>query len=98
MTVVTLSELLGARDESLRVQPRAGHAIAARLKTALGALSRGVGSRVTVLLISLLRLAHLHGLVLSGCTAFVIAAATLSATLAWFTAGAALFFLEARRR
>lgn len=95
MTTVTLAELLTHRDESLRVSPHRGRLLAGRLARWVSSAALP-GARA--LLAAVIRLLHLHGLVLSGCVALVISAATLSVTLAWFVAGAAFFFLEARRR
>lgn len=95
MTTVTLSELLTARDESLRIRPARGRLLAARIRRWGRESAFPAAARILAALVSLL---YQHGIVLSGCTAFVIAAGTISATLAWFVAGAALFFLEARRR
>lgn len=95
MSVVTLAELLTHRDESIRVSPQRGRVLAIRLARWVSAAAFPASARAIGMLLHFL---NLHGLVLSACAAFVIAAATLSVTLAWFVAGAALFFLEARRR
>lgn len=94
MTTATLSELLGVRDESLRVRPARTPALTL-LRRRIRALDLAPARRA--LLVSLLFVSR-HGLVLSGCTAVVIAAATLSTTVAWIMVGASMFFLEARRR
>lgn len=94
MTTVSLSELLSIRDDSLRVtreRRRYGALIMARLRAVdLSPVRRA-------LLVSLLFLTR-HALVLSGCAAVVTAAAMITPALGWLTTGAALFFLEARRR
>lgn len=98
MTTVTLSALLDARNESLRV-PRASGV--ARVQTVLRALSRGLRPVFAGLVIALAAVAGFtfrHGLVLAGCAALVVGAATLSITAAWVVAAGSLFFLEARRR
>jgi hypothetical protein len=96
VTTVSLAELLAGRDESLRVR---------RTPWTLRALSRlrRIDLRpalraLAVVALAVLGFASRHGLVLAGCTALVVCAATLSITAAWGTAAAALFFLEARRR
>jgi hypothetical protein len=94
MTVVTLHELLSRRDESL-VYHRPHLAGLTRLAHKIRHIDLAPTWRA--LLVSLLFVAR-HALVLGGCTAIVIAAVTVSATLGWVAAGAALFFLEARRR
>lgn len=94
MTTATLSELLSIRDESLRVRS-ARRPMFTLLVRRLRRINL-VPARAALL--TALAFVTKHGLVLSGCTALVIAAGTLSATAAWIMGGVSLFFLEARRR
>lgn len=94
MTTVSLSELLSIRDESIRVRP-AGRPLFAPLLRRLRRISL---RPARLALLAVLAFVTKHGLVLSGCAALVISAATLSVTAAWIMAGLSLFFLEARRR
>jgi len=94
MSVVTLSALLDARDESLAVR-RVRPAWISRSLRLVRAL------RWSWTLVSLLAVAGFlarHGLVLAGCAAFVIAAAIVTPVAGWVVAGVSLLFLEARRR
>lgn len=100
MTVVSLSDLLKVRDESIasmRARPRSrpfAHAFA-RLR----ALNLAPARRALALAaLWLATFASRHVLVLAGCSAFVTSAAMISPIAGWVTAGLALFFLEARRR
>lgn len=96
VTTVSLSELFAARDESLRVQRvSAWVRLAARIRRIDLAPARRL---VMLVLLNAMQFMTRHALVLCGCAAIVVGAATISITAAWITAGAALFFLEARRR
>lgn len=88
---MTLATLRRTRDESLVYRPSP----AARLRIALPRLNLAPAGRA---LLIVLTFALRHVLVVTGCCAAVIAAATLSATAAWIMVAASLFFLEARRR
>lgn len=98
MTTVTLQTLLRERDDaiaSIRTRP----SVLTRLRHRLRAID--LHRVLRPLLLAALAVAGFtsrHGLVLAGCCALVIAAATLSATAAWIMTAASLFFLEARRR
>lgn len=98
MSTATLSELMAGQRESLRARaprPSAAHRLLVRARAI--DLRPALRLALTVLA-AVLGFVNRHGIVLAACTALVIASATLSATLAWFVTGAALFFLEARRR
>jgi hypothetical protein len=96
VTTVSLAELLAARDESLRARPTP---LLARWARRLARIDLRPVWRICVMVVlHMFGFGMRHGLVLAACTAFVVGAATLSATAAWITAGAALVFLEARRR
>lgn len=98
MTTVPLSVLLRERDESLmvtRTRPSALRRAMSRARAYDWTPAR------RALLVSLLAVAGAlsrHGLVVAGLAAFVVAAATVSLTLAWVAGGAGLLFLEVRRR
>lgn len=92
MTVVTLATLMDRQRESLRIPRATGLTRLARRIRAIDLTPARRALLAVVLAVSR------HALVLGGCVAMVISAATVSATLAWITTGAALFFLEARRR
>ena len=94
MTTVSLSELLGVRDESLRVT-RERRRYAAMILARLRLIDLTPARRA--LLVSLLFLSR-HTLVLAGCAAMVISAAMITPFLGWLAAGLGFFFLEARRR
>lgn len=94
MTVVTFATLMDQQRESLRLERTTPTAIT-RLARYVRSISLAPARRA--FLVSLLFVAR-HALVLGGCAAIVISAATVSATLGWVAAGVALFFLEARRR
>jgi hypothetical protein len=96
VTTVSLAELLAARDDSLRV--RRSPLLARLLVKARRIDVRPALRALAIAAIVVFRFGVRHGLVLAACTAFVVGAATLSITAAWAVAGAALFFLEARRR
>ncbi len=102
MTVVTLGELLSARDESLRVErARLAWLSVLRRRVArvdLRRVTARVGALFAVSLLTLAGLAERHGLVLAGLAAFVVAAAMLSTVAAFIVAGVSLLFLEVRRR
>lgn len=102
MTVVTLSQLLSARDESLRVErARLAWLSALRRRVArvdLRPVTARVGAFLAAMLLALAGLAERHGLVLAGLASFVIAAAMLSTVAAFAVAGVSLLFLEVRRR
>ena len=92
VTTVSLADLFAVRDESLRVRREP-------FWSRLIARVRRIDTRPLLLTLLLtMRFVTRHGLVVGGCAAIVVGAATLSITAAWITAGAALFFLEARRR
>lgn len=98
MTTVPLSVLLRERDESLMVTRARGSALR-RVMSWIRALDWTPARKA--LLVGLLSVAGVlsrHGLVVAGLAAFVVAAATLSVTLAWVAGGAGLLFLEVRRR
>lgn len=98
MTTVPLSVLLRGRDESLMVT-RTRRPALRRALSQVRAYDWTPARRA--LLVSLLAVAGVlsrHGLVVAGLAAFVIAAATVSLTLAWAAGGAGLLFLEVRRR
>lgn len=90
MTTMTLATLRRQRNESMVYHPP----LLSRLRIALPRLTL---RPVTAGLLVILGFAVRHGLVLAGCCAAVVAAATLSATAAWIMTAASLFFLEARR-
>lgn len=103
MTVVTLGELLSARDDSLRVSARTHPAWITALRHRLARVdlrrvTARVGAMVAAALLALAGLLHRHGLVLAGLASFVVAAALLSAVAALVVAGVSLLFLEVRRR
>lgn len=91
---VTLGALLAARDASLAVRAGARMKIAAAIGVAAGQVRRLVVTLLTLTVAGLLR----HGLVLGGLAAWVWAAWSFSPLAGQIAAGAALFFLEARRR
>jgi hypothetical protein len=91
MTTMTLATLRRQRDESMVYRP----SLISRLRIALPRISLAPAGRLfLVALAFVLR----HALVVAGCAALVIGAATLSVTAAWIMTAASLFFLEARRR
>lgn len=95
---MTLSALMREQRESLAARP-ARPGILSRTVRRIRTLSLAPVRRV--LLLSVLAVATFlgrHGLVIAGCVAFVLGAAMLSIIAGVFTAGVALFFLEARRR
>lgn len=98
MTTVTLATLMQARDESLairRARPAwLSRAIARVRQVALTTVT----ARITVAALLLAGFVTRHGLVLAGLSAFVIAAALAAPIAGWVVAGAALLFLEVRRR
>lgn len=96
MTTVTLANLMRARDDSLRARPTP--LLARLLRKVRGLTLAPVWRVLAVAVLAGAGFVSRHGLVLAACTAIVVGAATLSAMAAWITAGAALFFLEARRR
>lgn len=92
MTTVSLSDLLNARDESIRIP----HARRSALRTLRIRLHAPAWLRPALILLA--TFSAEHGLVLCGCAAVVTSAAMLSIKLGWLVAGLAFFFLEARRR
>lgn len=90
MTTESLSHLIGIRDESLRVRPRA-----ARSRLRIPKISL---AWMVPLLTFIHTFIHRHALPLFGCTCIVMSAATISPALGWLAAGASFFFLELRRR
>lgn len=96
---LTLGERLKLRDASLTIKIGAIALAALRAKRLLRAASSGM-YRVIVTLVSLLAvLVSRHGLVLAGLTAFTAAAWIGAGMVAGLVVlGAALFFLEARRK
>lgn len=98
MSTATLAELMAGqrRDLASRApRPSPMALFIARLRR------MDLRPALRLALVSLLfvaRFVNRHGIVLSACTAVVIGSCTISLTLGLFTAGAALFFLEARRR
>lgn len=98
VTTVTLQALMRERDESI-ASIRAKPSALARLRHYLRAIDLRRTLRVPLLaVLTIAGFVSRHGLVIGGCCALVIGAATLSATAAWIMAAASLFFLEARRR
>jgi hypothetical protein len=102
MTVVTLSSLLDARDESLRVERTTPAWLSrawARVKTAeYRPVTARAGALLAAVVLALAGFVAKHGLVLGGLATFVIAASMLSVVAAWIVAGVSLLFLEVRRR
>lgn len=102
MTVVTLSSLLDARDESLRAErttPAWLTRARARVSTVdLAAAGTRAGALLLAVVLTLAGFVSKHGLVLGGLATFVVAAALLSTVAAWIVAGVSLLFLELRRR
>lgn len=98
MTTVSLSELLGARDESLAVRPVAPGWLSLAWRRVRGLRWRAGVTRVALAVVALVALLHRHGLVLAGLASFVIAAATIAPVAAWIVAGVSLLFLEVRRK
>src|SRR5690242_19220785 len=95
MTTVSLSELLNIRDESIKVRSRPS--ILAHLRAIrLPRLAPPAWLRPVFMLVAAFVARHI--LVLSGCASVVTSAAMITPALGWLAAGAALFFLEARRR
>jgi uncharacterized membrane protein YhaH (DUF805 family) len=94
VSTATLSELLGARNESLYARPAHEPALTLLIRR----LRRIDLSPARRALLALLLVITKHGLVLSGCTALIIAASTLSVTATWIMVAISMFFLEARRR
>jgi hypothetical protein len=94
VSTATLAELMAGQRESLRARPPRPSPLALLLIRA-----RRIDLHpLLVMVTSVMIFVNRHGIVLAACTAFVIASCTISLTLGLFTAGAALFFLEARRR
>lgn len=102
MTVVTLSSLLDARDESLRAERTAPAWLTrgwARVRTAdYRPATARMGALLAAVVLTLAGFLSKHGLVLGGLATFVVAAALLSVVAAWIVAGVSLLFLELRRR
>lgn len=101
MTTVTLAELLSVRDESiaLRRPSRAWRFAMARIVARGHALNwKPARAALMAAVLSLAGFLSTHVLVIAGCAAFVIGAAIVAPVAGWIVAGAALFFLEARRR
>jgi hypothetical protein len=102
MSVVTLSALLDARDESLvvkRSRPLWLSRAWARLRQVeYGAVTARVWAVLAACVLTLAGQVHRHGLVLAGLTAFVVAAASVASVAGWVMAGVSLLFLEVRRR
>jgi hypothetical protein len=94
MTVVTLHDLLARRDESMAA-PKVRALALRRLARRIRRIDLAPAWRALVLAMIFI---SRHVLVLAGCAAIVISAAIVSSSLGWLAAGAALFFLEARRR
>lgn len=98
---VTLGALLAARDASLAVRSDVRTKFKAAIGVAVSASARGVG-RIWHLMTALLTLTVTgllrHGLVLGGLAAWTWAAWSASALAGQISLGAALFFLELRRR
>lgn len=96
---LTLGERIAARDASIKIRIGALALAGLRAKRALKTAS-GAGVRFAVTLLSLLAvLISRHGLVLAGLTAFTAAAWIGAGMVAGLVVlGAALFFLEARRK
>jgi hypothetical protein len=94
MSVVTLSALLDARNESLAVQ-RVRPAWISQALLWVRSLRWGWA---LVSLLAVAGFASKHGLVLAGCAAFVVAAAIVTPVAGWALAGVSLLFLELRRR
>ncbi len=98
MTVVTLSELMRTQRESLAARPPRPSVLAA-LARRIRALDLTPARRAALAtILAIAGFISRHALVLGGCTAVVISAATVSAILGWLAVGVSLFFLEARRR
>ena len=98
MTVVTLSELMRTQRESLAARPPRPSLLAV-LARRIRALDLAPARRATLAtILAIAGFISRHALVLGGCSAVVISAATVSATLGWFATATSLFFLEARRR
>ncbi len=98
---VSLASLLAIRDASLAVRPSTRSRIKAAIGVAAGSAGAGIGKvwRLTATLLTLVLSGLLrHGLVLGGLSAWVWAAWSVSALAGGVVLGAALFFLEARRR
>lgn len=102
MSVVTLSALLDARNESLavrRARPLWLSRAWIRLRSvSYTAVTARVGAAVAAWLLTLAGFVSRHGLVLAGLTTFVIAAASIAPVAGWIMAGVSLLFLEVRRR
>jgi hypothetical protein len=94
VSTATLSELLGVRAESLYARPAREPALTLLIRR----LRRIDLSPARRALLAFLLVIAKHGLVLSGCTALIIAASTLSVTATWIMVAISMFFLEARRR
>lgn len=96
MTTVTLSALLQARDESLRVArtPAWRKALSWVRRIDIAPLRRAL----LVALLAAFGFTTRHALVVAGLGALVAGAATVSPLAAWLTAGVSLLFLEVRRR
>ncbi len=96
---LTLGERIAARDASIKIRIGALALAGLRAKRALKTAG-GAGVRFAVTLLSLLAvLISRHGLVLAGLTAFTAAAWIGAGMVAGLVVlGAALFFLEARRK
>lgn len=98
MTVVTLSELLSARDESLAIRSTRPAWLSRAWARAREVNYGAIIARLLATVLALAGFASKHGLVLAGLITFVIAAALLSVVAAWIVAGVSLLFLEVRRR
>lgn len=98
---VSLGALLAARDASLAVRSDVRTKFRAAIGVAVSTTARGVGQAwhlvVTLLTLAVSGLLR-HGLVLGGLAAWVWAAWSFSTLAGLIGFGAALFFLEARRR
>jgi hypothetical protein len=95
---LTLGERIAARDASIALKVGAIALAGLRAKRALRTASSAAG-RALVTLVSLLAvLTARHGLVLTGLTAFTLAAWQYGTVAGLITLGVALFFLELRRR
>lgn len=94
MSTATLADLMAIQRESLAARPGRPSLLSRVRRIDLRPALR----LALVVLASVTVFVNRHGIVLSACTAVVIGSCTISLTLGLFTAGAALFFLEARRR
>jgi len=99
MTVVSLSDLIRVRDESIASNRAPRTRAFARAYARLRVVNLAPVRRALALaVLAALGFTSRHALVLAGCSAFVTAAAMMTPIAGWIMTGLALFFLEARRR